>query len=115
MADFLEHATVGKPIQLQTAASATGNGVQAAAQSKIKNHSFFITGSAGVASGAVTLEAAPTPGYAGTWHPLASAVTVVASTTKLTTVSNTPLAVIRARISTVLVGGTVDVTYIGSD
>lgn len=114
MADIFEHATVGKPVALQSAAT-TGNGTVVVAQNKIKNHSFYITGSAGVGAGAVTLETAPTPNYAGTWHGLAAAVTVAATTTKLTTISNSPLGAIRARVSTNVTGGTVDVTYIGSD
>ena len=111
-----EHASVGRPVVLQEAVTATGNGTVLVIQSKIKNHSFYVTGATGVSAGAVTLEHAPAPDYAGTWQTCAAAVTVAAGTTKVTTLSNTPLVAVRARVSTTVTGtgGSVTVTYIGN-
>jgi hypothetical protein len=71
----------------------------------------LIQGSAGVSAGAVTLEQAIDPGYTGTWEPLGAAVTVVASTTDSLSVDG-PFSVVRARISTNVVGGTVTVVLV---
>jgi len=77
------------------------------------NHSVYIVGSSGVASGAVTFETAHDPDYTGTWDELASAVTVVADTVDRVSLSNTALAAARCRISTVIASGTVTVIYVG--
>lgn len=78
----------------------------------INEVTFYIVGGAGVASGAVQVEEAHQSGYAGTWAPSAAAVTVTADTVK--TVKVTGVAhVARARISTVLAGGTVSVFALG--
>lgn len=68
----------------------------------------YIVGSAGVASGAVQLEEAHDPAYTGTWSAIGAPVTVVASTVIAIHQLGTNKAV-RARVSTVLAGGTVDV------
>lgn len=73
----------------------------------------FIVGSAGIASGAVQMEEAHDPNYAGTWAAIGSAVTVAASTVKTVRITGVT-GYVRARISTVLAGGTVDV-YLGKE
>lgn len=78
-----------------------------------REHSFYIIGSAGVASGAVQIETANDPTYAGTWAPLGSPITVTASTVKIFQVTGALIAV-RARISTAVTGGTVTVDYAGN-
>jgi len=88
-------------------AQTTGNGAEADLKGMNKNITLYITGSAGVGAGAVQLETAPTPGYAGTWAAIGSPVTVAASTTKIVQLAGV-LGVVRARISTNVTGGTVD-------
>lgn len=70
--------------------------------------SFFIVGSAAIASGAVQPEEAHITAYAGTWAPIGSPVTVPASTVKSVKASGMGQ-VARVRVSTVFAGGTVDV------
>lgn len=93
---------------LQNAAT-TGNGAEADLKGASQHVSIYITGSAGVSAGAVQLESAPTPAYAGTWAAHGSPVVVAASTTKIVQVVGS-LGVIRARISTTVADGTVSVT-----
>lgn len=81
----------------------------------IKNHTFTISVSASV-TGAVTVESANDPAYAGIWNPLATAVdlnTLGAIGQAQVRLSNTVLTAVRVRISTVVSGGTVSVTYNG--
>ena len=99
----------GVPFVLQTAAAATGNGIVVAIPPGFKNHTFHVTGSAGIASGVVTLEHASDPLYAGTWAQVAAPVTPLAST-DLVTLATGVYNFVRARISTIVVGGTVTVT-----
>lgn len=70
-------------------------------------HTAHIIGTAGIASGAVTLEGS----LDGTnWVALASAVTAVASTTTpIVNAAGIPALYVRARISTVISGGTITV------
>lgn len=90
----------------------TGNGTELdCRQFGGRRITAYITGSAGVSAGAVTLETAPEPGYAGTWAPLDTAETVVASTTAIVQADG-PFAVVRARISTTVADGTVDVVLV---
>lgn len=69
---------------------------------------YYIVGSAGVASGAVQIESSHLKGYTGTWAPEGAAITVTADTVKTVRVSGAGF-ISRARVSTVLAGGTVDV------
>lgn len=90
-------------------AQTTGNGEEIDLKGMSKNVTCYITGSAGVGAGAVQLETAPTAGYAGTWAALGGApVTATASTTKTATAVGA-YGFVRARISTNVTGGTVDV------
>lgn len=80
--------------------------------SNINEATFYIIGGPGVASGAVQIEEAHTKEYTGTWAPVGSPVTVVADTVK--TIKATGVGhVMRARISTVVAGGTVSVLAMG--
>lgn len=67
-----------------------------------------IIGSAGVATGAVQVEEADDPAYAGTWAPIGGPVTVLASQIQTVRASG-GFRAIRARISTNVTGGTVTV------
>ncbi len=97
---------------LQKAAT-TGNGAEADLKGRSEHVTIYITGSAGISAGAVQLESAPTPGYTGTWAAHGSPITVAADTTKIVQVVGS-LGVVRARISTNVVGGTVDVHLFAS-
>lgn len=73
---------------------------------------YYIVGSAGIASGQVTPESAHTKAYAGTWAPEVAAFSVPASTVKKVTVTGIAQAG-RVRCTTVFVGGTFDVWAMG--
>jgi hypothetical protein len=78
---------------------------------------LLVESSAGTASGVVTLEGARTSDYSGTWASITTATTNAASTTFVSTVntgdtSSVPVPYVRARISTVIGSGTVDVYLI---
>jgi hypothetical protein len=78
----------------------------------INEITFYIVGSAGIGAGAVQVEEAHADDYAGAWAPNGSPVNAVVSgeaTVKITGVS----AAMRARISTAIVGGTVDIWAVG--
>ena len=78
----------------------------------INEITFYIVGSAGIVSGAVQVEEAHAHDYAGTWAPNGSPVNAAASaevTVKVTGVQ----AAMRARISTAIGGGTVDIWVVG--
>jgi hypothetical protein len=94
-------------VKLQTGAT-TGNGTEVAMNGRGREHVFYLTGSAGISAGAVQPEHAPTPGYTGTWQAIGSPITLAASTTKAVAYTGC-LGYVRARISTNVVGGTVDV------
>ena len=83
----------------------------------IKNHTFTIKTSASV-TGAILVETANDPEYTGVWNPLESAAydlsTVGAAHEKQYRYSNIALTAVRARISTVVGGGTVSVSYLGN-
>lgn len=102
----------GVAFQLQTAA-ASGNGLVIAVPSNFREHRVTIKGSAGIASGAVQVETADDPAYAGTWQAIGSPITAVASA-EVATGFEGIFQFIRARISTNIVSGTVDVFYIGT-
>lgn len=65
----------------------------------------------GLSAGVVTIEASADPSYAGTWAPLAT-VAYVGATNHCDIVNLTgTFLVLRARISTTVVGGTVSVYF----
>lgn len=95
----LEHATV-----LQDAA-ATGNGTAVDLKAQCRETRLYVEWSAGVTAGVVTFETSKTTTYTGTWDSLGtSSFSASAADTILVT---GPLAAVRARISTAVVGGTV--------
>lgn len=72
---------------------------------------LLVEAGAGVSAGVVTLEAAASSAYAGTWAALDTATTNAASTAFVAGYDNlaAPVPYVRARISTELTGGTCDV------
>lgn len=79
--------------------------------------SIVVESSAGVSGGVVTLEGALTSDYTGTWASLTTATANAATKTFVATndmsdSAAVPLPYVRARISTVITGGTVDVYMI---
>lgn len=95
----------------QSALDTTHAGLYAPGYSTL---SIIVVGGAGVASGAVQLEAAHTKDYAGTWLALGAAVTVTADTITRGAGANAGYPYVRARISTVLAGGTCTVIIVGN-
>lgn len=94
--------------KLQSAAT-TGNGTAKSwGASSPRELKFYITGSSGVSGGTVQVEESQDPNYTGTWAAIGSAVTVTASTTKTVAFTGATGAV-RARITSTILGGTVDV------
>lgn len=76
---------------------------------------LLIVGSAGISAGAVVLEAAHAPSYAGTWLVVVSATTAVAdSIVSGASLVTAAFPYVRARISTAIVGGTVTVWVVGN-
>lgn len=78
---------------------------------------LLVEGGAGVSGGVVTLEGAASADYAGTWASITTATTSAASTTVIATMdigdtASIPVPYVRARISTVISGGTIDVYLI---
>ena len=73
---------------------------------------LIVVSGAGVSGGVVLLEGAPTTGYTGTWKSLAS-LTINAANTVFSQgigiIDELPMPYLRARISTPITGGTVDV------
>lgn len=90
-------------------AATTGNGAVADFKGLCKNLTLYVDGSAGISAGAVQLETASDPAYAGTWAAIGSPVTVTASTSKIVQQAGV-FGAVRARISTNVTGGTVTVT-----
>ena len=78
---------------------------------------LFVETSAGVSGGVVEIESAPYAGYTGTWKQLGTVTTSAASTMYAVTADESqdglPARVVRARISTVISGGTIDAYILG--
>jgi len=113
-------AAPGENIVLQDAKT-TGNGKAIAIPSSIRHHVFYIKGNGVIGAGAITIETADDPDYAGTWAALpsytdptlnANPITVVSSAEKIYSYTGALIAV-RARISTTVTTATVTVTYRG--
>jgi len=89
----------------------TSTAMTAADLNGVEETAFYIIGSSGVSAGAITIETAWTTGYTGTW---ASITTQTVQATVVSVVNVTGVySVIRARISTTVANGTVDVYCIG--
>lgn len=96
---------------LIAAGSTTGSGVVKASETVERTyHRIYVIGSAGISAGVVTLETAADESYAGTWDSLGT-VTAVASTVDSLQVEGV-FGALRARISTNISGGTVQVVYV---
>lgn len=89
------------------------NAAGAAATPGVRGIVAYIIGSSGVASGAVQLEHAHDKDYTGTWAAIGAPVTVVADTVSAV-VAEGAFKAVRARVSTVLAGGTVTVLLVGN-
>lgn len=112
---LLKAAMRGVPVTLQSDASATGGGTVIAIPNSFRNHRVIIKTSAGVASGAIQPETADAYDYAGTWAPIGGGpITVPAASSETEYTWSGVYAFFRARISTIIGGGTVTVTYEGS-
>ena len=103
-------------------AATTGGGTIIACPASFQHHNFEIVTPTGVTAGAVTIETANDPAYAGTWAvviPLGSVsnpLTVVAAASLLMNYTGL-LNFVRARINTTISGGggpSVTVNYYGS-
>jgi len=69
---------------------------------------FYVVFGAGTSAGIITIEAAHSATYSGTWASLGTVAWAAASSVKSITVQGSHMA-LRARISTAAVGGTIDV------
>jgi len=70
------------------------------------NLTVYVVGGAGVSAGAVTIEEAHDPNFAGAWTILGTAITVVASAVAAPSRFAGTAKCVRARITTPLTGGT---------
>lgn len=104
-------ATTGVLVNLLSTVT-TGTSAVIAIPAKFWNHTFFITGSSGISAGKVQIETSSLVNYSGTWFPIGSEQTLVASTQLVVTVAEVFL-FFRARVTTDVVGGTVSVDYLG--
>jgi hypothetical protein len=78
---------------------------------------LLVEAGTGVSSGVVTLEGAASADYAGTWASITTVTTNAASKTFIATTdigdtASIPVPYVRARISTVIGGGTIDIYLI---
>lgn len=106
-------AMKGVPFTLQNAQT-TGNGLVIAIPNSFRYHQIVIKGNGAVGAGAIQVECADDPAYAGTWAPLGGGpVTVVANAEVVVNLTGI-ISFLRARISTNITVGTVTVSYIGS-
>ena len=105
----------GVPVVLHAAGSAAAApGQVLAVPDSFRKHIILVKGSAGIASGAVQLEAANESDYAGTWAPIGGGpVSAVASANTIIEFEGV-YNFIRCRISTLIGSGTIEVTYEGS-
>ena len=103
-------AQEGITVVLQSAVT-TGNGT-VITPGNLKDHSFEVEGSAGVVSGAVQIETSFDPDYTGTWWPVSAAISVLANSRVLLQFEGS-YGFFRARVSTVISGGTTSVRYRG--
>ncbi len=109
-------ATKGVPVVLlldKSADETTSIGL--AIPSSFRQHKLTIKSGAGVASGGVQPESADNAGYSGTWNPIGGGeITVPAASTEYEYNFEGIFNAIRARINTVVAGGTITVIYVGS-
>jgi hypothetical protein len=104
----------GVPITLHTAGGAAAPGLVLALPDSFKHHTIIIKGSAGIASGAIQPEVADVYDYAGTWAPIGGGPVAVVASSEIVVNFEGVFKFFRARISTLMGGGTVNVIYVGS-
>lgn len=102
----------GVLIPLQTAAT-TGNGVTLAIPSFFNHHTLYIRGNDIPSAGAVQIESADDPDYAGTWAPIGGGPVTVPDGEVIVQFEG-QYQFIRCRVSTTVTSGTVDVKYTGA-
>jgi len=107
-------AMSGVPVDLQVAGSSSGNGTTLALPPSFRNHTILVIGSSGVSAGAIQVEASNNPADTNTWAPLTATPTTVVASSDIAIILTGIFNFIRARISTAIVGGTVQVTYEGA-
>lgn len=95
----------------QATASATALGPGTV--SRVREVTLYVRTIGAVTSGQVLLEAADDPAFTGTWVALATINPNATDTMFTASVTGVHLA-LRARISTIIGGGTVDVTLVGN-
>lgn len=113
---YTRSAMRGIPFDVQAAGtSATGRGTVLAIPNSFRKHRFIVKTSAGVASGAVQPECSDAADYSGTWAPIGGGpVTVPAASSELIIEFEGVYNFLACRISTIIGGGTITVTYEGS-
>ena len=110
---FNKSAMRGVNFPMQVAAT-TGNGTPAAIPPSFFAHQFVVKWSAGVSAGAIQIETADKADYSGTWAAVGAPIaTAAASSEQVSNITGT-YGALRARVSTTVVGGTVDVSYVGN-
>ena len=115
MTGQLVAAMSGVPYVMQNNTT-TGNGDTIAVPPSFRNHTFIITGAAGISAGSIQCETSNNPLDSNLWAPIASAVTPLAGDDLLVEVVGL-FNFLRARIATPISGGGapgVTVTYTGA-
>lgn len=87
----------------------TGTSAAYAVSPNVRGIKMIVKGSAGISAGAVQLEEADDPAYAGVWAAVGGPLTAIVSADAQTNSQAGPFRFVRARVSTNIVGGTVDV------
>ena len=81
--------------------------------SRAARTSLLVVGNGGVSGGAVTIEESADVNYTGAWTPIGAATTVLANACAVPVRLNATAKAVRARISTLVAGGTVAVHLVG--
>lgn len=104
---------VGQVTMLNAASTlnAAGTVVGSAIISKCRESAIYIIPSAGITAGAVQVESAHDSAYSGTWAPMGSALTLVASAAQIVQITGIHLN-LRTRVSTGVTGGNVSAIFI---
>lgn len=101
---------------IATAASALNSGSTIAVDLRGEVHhvTVYVTTSAGVSAGVVSIEEAPSTDYTGTWSVVGTVTTSTASSTSAVHLTGTYKA-LRTRISTAITGGTVTTHIVAAE
>jgi hypothetical protein len=102
-----------KEVNVQAAAAA-GNGLALNNQGRFDSMVFYIEWGAGTSAGAVQLEEAHDENYAGTWLAIGAPVAWAAALKTDAVHLSGAYGAVRARISTNIVGGTINVRALGT-